>query len=262
MATKTIVFVHGAFVTKHSWQPWVERYQAHGHNALAIAWPERDRPVAALKQAHPDPALGQISLQQVLDHHIRLIQGLAEKPVIIGHSLGGLLTQLLIQRDLGVAGVPVDAVPPLGIIPTQWSFLKAGWPLINPFISAGTPYYMSFPEFQYAFTNGLPEAEQRAAYDHQAVPESRRIVRGSLTALAKVDFMKPHAPLLFIAGEKDNFIPAGLVKAAVKRYQAGPSLTALKEFPGRNHYLMAQTGWEEIADYILVWLRGQKVLAG
>ncbi len=262
MATKTIVFVHGAFVTKASWQAWVDRYQAQGFKALAIPWPERDQPVAALKLAHPDAALGRISLQEVLGHHVRFIEALDEKPVIIGHSLGGLLTQLLIQRGLGVAGVPVDAVPPLGVIPTQWSFLKAGWPLINPFILAGRPYYMSFAEFQYAFVNGMPEAAQRKAYETQCVPESRRIVRGSLTSLAKVDFRKPHAPLLFIAGENDHFIPAGLVRSAVAKYQAGPSVTALKEFAGRNHYLMAQTGWEEIADYILSWLREQKVVAG
>ena len=261
MATKTIVFIHGAFVTKHSWTPWVERYQAQGYNAIALPWPGRDEPVKALKQAHPDSQLGQLSLKQIMDHYINTLQALDEKPVLIGHSLGGLLAQLLLQWHLGVAGIAIDSVPPLGVIPTQWSFYRAGWPLINPFIPASRPYYMTFKEFQYAFVNGLPLAEQQAAYETQLVPESRRVVRGGLTFLAKIDFMKPRPPLLLIAGAKDQFIPAALNKANYERYQGSPSVTDFKEFSGRTHYIIGQKGWEVVANYALGWLHQHKLLA-
>ncbi|MBI1879148.1 MAG: alpha/beta hydrolase [Chloroflexi bacterium] len=102
MATKTIVFIHGAFVTKHSWTPWVERYQAQGYNAMALAGPGRDKPVKTLKQAHPDPQLGELSLKDVIDHFVSAVQALDEKPALIGHSLGGLLTQSLKLRTSGL----------------------------------------------------------------------------------------------------------------------------------------------------------------
>jgi pimeloyl-ACP methyl ester carboxylesterase len=262
MPTKTIAFIHGAFVTKHSWAPWIERYQALGYHAEALAWPLRDKPVDVLKRAHPDPSLGEVSLKDVIEHLAVAVQRLGEQPVLIGHSLGGLLTQLLLQRGLAVAGVAIDSVPPQGIIPTQLSFYKAGWPLINPFIPVSKPYYMSFAEFQYAFTNGLPLAAQRAAYDAEAVPESRRIVRQGLTSLAKVDFNKSHPPLLLIAGEKDNFIPPGINLANFRAYHSNGSgsVTELKEFPGRTHYIIGQPGWEEVADFALAWLKRHNVL--
>jgi pimeloyl-ACP methyl ester carboxylesterase len=261
MTTKTFVFIHGAFVTKHSWEPWVQRFQSLGYRVVTVAWPGHDRPVAELRAAHPDAALGKITLQQVLDHHVRAIQALDEKPVLIGHSLGGLMTQILLERDLAVAGVAIDSVPPPGVLPTQWSFFRAGWPLINPFISASEPYMMSFEEFQYAFANGLPLEEQREAYETQCVPESRQIVRDGLTAVAKVDFKMARPPLLFIAGTNDHFIPAALNNSNYHAYQHSPSVTDFKEFPGRDHYLIGQKDWQELATYILDWLQQRQLVS-
>jgi pimeloyl-ACP methyl ester carboxylesterase len=260
MITRTIVFIHGAFVTKHSWDLWVERCQAQGYRTIAIAWPGRDRPVRELKQAHPEPEVGRLTFKQVLDHHIKALQSLDEKPVLIGHSTGGLLTQLLLQRDLGVAGVAVDSVPPQGVIPTQLSFIRAGLPVLNPFVPISRPYYMTFKQFQYAFANGLPLEAQKAAYDAQTVPESRRVAWGALSSVAKVDFKKARPPLLFIAGTKDHFIPESLNRTNHRRYKASPAVTDFKEFPGRNHYIIGAEGWEEVADYVLNWLHQQKVL--
>jgi alpha-beta hydrolase superfamily lysophospholipase len=127
--------------------------------------------------------------------------------------------------------------------------------MINPLISGSTPHEMSLEQFQYAFVNGLPLAEQKAIYDQQTVPESRQAARGALRKVAQIDFNKPRAPLLLLAGSTDNIIPASLNKTNFQKYQNSPSVTDFKEFPGRTHYGFGQTGWEELADYILDWLQ-------
>jgi pimeloyl-ACP methyl ester carboxylesterase len=207
-----------------------------------------------LKKKHPDPQLGRLTLAEVVEHHVNALRALDEKPVLIGHSMGGLITQILVQRGLAAAGVAIDSGPPLGVLATQWSFYKANLPVINPLISGHEPYYMPFEAFQEAFVNGMPLAEQRAAYDNQAVPESRLVGRGALSGIARIDFKKPHPPLLFIAGSADTIIPASLNKSNYEKYKASPSVTDFKEFPGRTHFLIGQQGWEEIADFVLDWL--------
>jgi pimeloyl-ACP methyl ester carboxylesterase len=253
MSAKTVVFIHGNFVSYTSWNAWVQRFENKGYKCIAIAYPLRDKSVAELRRIHPDPNLGRITLEQVLDHHVRIIQGLNEKPIIIGHSFGGLLTQLLVNRGLASAAVAIDSVPPMGVMTTKWSFIKSLLPVINPLAPASRPYLMTFEHFQYTFVNGMAYNDQRRAYDEIVVPESTRLARGALSSTARVDFTKAHPPLLMIAGEIDNIMPASLNKTNFKRYQASPSRTEFKEFPGRNHYLIGAQGWTEIADYALDW---------
>src|SRR5215475_109239 len=171
MSSKTIVLVHGLSASKHSWDLWVARYQSRGYTVVAAAYhPGLDRSLAELKQSPNDPLLSTITLPQVLDHLTKVIKGLGEKPIIMGHSFGGLLTQLLLQRDLGVAGVAIDSAPPQGVITLKWSFIRANWPALNPLIPSAKPYYMSRAQFRYAFAHTLSEAAQRTAYDQQIVP--------------------------------------------------------------------------------------------
>jgi len=256
--SKTIVFIHGNFVSNHCWDAWVARYEARGYRCIAPAYPGRDKPVAILKR-HPDNALlGALTIEQVIDHLVRTIAALPEKPIIIGHSFGGLLTQLMVQRDLASAAVAIDSVPPPGVVTLKWSFLRSLWPVINPFISASKPYYMPFEHFQYTFTNDLPLEEQRRAYDADVVPESRRLGRGGLSRAAKVNFKKAHAPLLLIAGEKDHIMPASLNRTNFNHYKKGnpSSITEFREFPGMAHYSVIggnDKRWEEIADYAVSW---------
>jgi pimeloyl-ACP methyl ester carboxylesterase len=159
--TKTIVFIHGMFMTPLCWEHWVSRYQAQGYTCLAPAWPGRDKPIETLRKNHPDPELGRLNLTHIVEHLTGLIRQLNEKPVLIGHSMGGLVTQILLQRDLAAAGVAIDSAPPVGVFTTVPSFLKSNWPMINPLVSASQPRLMPFEDFQYAFVNGLPLAEQR-----------------------------------------------------------------------------------------------------
>jgi pimeloyl-ACP methyl ester carboxylesterase len=255
MPTKTIVLIHGLSASKHSWARWAARYEARGYRVVTPAYhPGLDKPLAVLQQNPNDPLLSTITLPQVLDHLTTVIKELDEKPIIMGHSFGGLLTQLMLQRDLGAAGITVDGAPPMGVMPTQWSFIRFIWPAFNPLISAAKPWSMTFEQFQYAWSHTSPLDEQRAAYESIIVPESRGLYRSALTSDAKVDFAKPRAPLLIIAGEKEHIFQPALIKAYYKRYAASPSITDFKEFPGRTHYsVVAGKGWEEVADYALDW---------
>jgi len=259
MPSKTIVLIHGLFLTYKGWDHWVRYLEDKGYTVIAVPWPGRDKSVAELRKAHPDPELGKRTLKEVIEHHIKVIDGLDEKPILIGHSLGGLMTQILLNRGYGAAGVAIDSGPPQGLLSTKWSFLKSAWPLLNFLNPSSRPYFMSFEEFQYAFVNGQPLEEQRKAYHDQVVPESLRIGRGALTSTAHIDYKKPHAPLLFIAGETDHIIPASLNKSNQSKYKDSGSVTDFKEFQGRNHYGLAHTGWQELADYTLTWIAKQGV---
>ncbi|HET9908880.1 MAG TPA: alpha/beta fold hydrolase [Anaerolineales bacterium] len=263
MKTKTIVLVHGLSASKHSWDQWVSRYQSRGYKVIAPAYhPGLDKSMAELKQNPNDPLLSTITLPQVLDYLTKVIKGLDEKPIIMGHSFGGLLTQLLLQRDLGAAGVAVDGAPPPGIPPTQLSFLRFALPIFNPLIPSSKPWYMTFEQFQFAWAHTLPLAEQRAAYEAVIVPESRGLYRSGLSSDAKVDWTRPRAPLLIIAGEKDHIFHPAVNEANQKRYAKSPSVTDFKVFPGRTHYtVVAGKGWEDVADYALDWSLRQNVLA-
>ena len=252
MKTKTIVLIHGMFMNPLCWEKWIPRLQSKGYKVLAPAWPGRDQPIEELRRAHPDPELAKLKLGAVVDHLANFIQGLNEKPALIGHSMGGLVVQMLLQRDLAVAGAAIDPAPPAGVFTTAFSFLRANFPAINPFLLRA-PVQMSFEQFQYAFVNTQPLGEQRAAYDRYVVPESRGVPSSSLGPAGRIDFKKPHPPLLITAGGRDHIVPASLNRSNHKRYQ-GASLTDFKEFSGRDHFFVGETGWEELADYCLAWL--------
>lgn len=254
MMPKTIVFVHGMFMTPLCWEHWLPRFESEGYRCLAPAWPGRDKTVEALRAAHPDPALGRLRLTDVVDHLTGVLAGLGEKPIVIGHSMGGLITQILASRGLIAAGVAIDTAPPAGVFTTKWSFLKANWPMINPFVSGHEPRRMSFADFQYAFVNTLALDQQKAAYDRYVVPESRMVPRDGLGAIGRIDFRKRYAPLLFTAGTEDHIVPATLNRTNWAKFRDGGSNADFKEFAGRDHFVIGEPGWGEVADYIGNWL--------
>jgi pimeloyl-ACP methyl ester carboxylesterase len=257
MTSKSVVFIHGMFMTPLCWEQWIQYFQTRGYTCTAPGWPGRDKPVETLRANHPDPELGKLTLVDVVEHCATHIKSLPEKPVLIGHSMGGLVVQLLLQRDIAAAGVAIHPAPPMVVFTTKWSFFKSNWPMINPLISQYRPHLMSFEEFQYAFVNTLPLADQRAAYDRYVVPESRRVPRQSLSGAARIDFSKPHPPLLLTAGSVDHIIPASLNKTNSSKYRNSSSVADYKESAGRVHFTMWQKGWEQEADYILAWLKGK-----
>lgn len=252
MKSKIILLIHGMFMTPLCWEKWIPYYESKGYHCLAPAWPWREKPVEELRRNHPDPKLAKLKLNHVVDHMDAFIRDLDERPAVIGHSMGGLVVQLLLQRDLVVAGIAIDPAPPAGVFTTEFSFVKSNFPAINPFL-LNRPVQMTFEHFQYAFVNTLPLDEQRAAYDRYVVPESRGVPVSSLGAAGKVDFSMLRRPLLITAGEKDHIIPASLNRSNHQKYK-GPSVTDFKEFAGRDHFIIGERGWEEVADYCLAWL--------
>jgi len=252
---KTIVFITGAFVSSDCWNEWKTYFEQQGYNTLAPAWPHKDAPACTLRQRHPDAEVANLRLAGLTDYYAGIVQSLPEKPILIGHSMGGLITQLLLQKDLAVAGIAIHSLQPQGVFTFKLSFYKAGWGALGFFTDAAKTYLMSFPEWQYAFTNGMPYEEQKEAYYKLLVPESKLVVRDATTSAAKVDFARPHAPLLFLSGSSDHFIPASLNYSNYKKYSDSASVTAYKEFPGRNHFVLGQPGWQQHADFILKWLQ-------
>jgi pimeloyl-ACP methyl ester carboxylesterase len=257
MAEKTIVFIHGMFFTPTCWDAWVTYYKAQGYNCITPGWPGRDKPVKTLIKNHPDPKVGQLTLKDVVEHYAAIIKKLPKKPILIGHSMGGLVAQVLLQRDLALAAIAISSGPPLGLLSLKPSFLKASMPILNP-LKRTEPYYMPFEHFQYSFVHTLPLEEQKAAYEN-VVPESRQVGWGLFSNAAKVDFKKAHAPLLLIAGSEDRLIPASLNHANAQRYSGHSSVVAIKEFAGRTHYILGQKGWEEVAEYGANWLNTRKI---
>ncbi len=253
--TKNIVFVTGAFVTHLGWRPWQDYFESKGYTTVAPPWPFKDGTAAELRNRQPnDTDLALLTLNEVVDSYAKVVKSFPEKPIVIGHSLGGLMTQIIVNRDLAAAGVAIHPVPPLGVFPYEFSFLKAGWKSLGLFTSIKKTYLMSFKDWQYAFVNNMPLHEQQKAYDENTIPESKTVARGGLSSAAKVDFNKPHAPLLITAGSLDNIIPPHLNNRNFKRYARNGSVLDYKEFEGRNHYVVGQPTWKEDADYILEWL--------
>lgn len=258
MATP-IVFIHGMFVTPHCWAPWVERFSAKGHHCIAPAWPHHDGEPRSLREKHPDPALGKVTLEDVVSVYCDAIARCENSPILIGHSMGGLIVQILLQRGLGAAGVAIDSAPPKGVFVPSWSFLKSNLPVVSPLASLDEPYLMPFEHFVYTFVHTLAPEDQRNAYESSVVPESRRVAKDSTQPVAAIDFTRPHVPLLFIAGSDDKIIPAKLNRANFARYPSDGSITELRELPGRTHYLIADAGWTQVADEVSGFIERHKL---
>jgi pimeloyl-ACP methyl ester carboxylesterase len=254
--SKTIVFITGAFVSHTGWNQWKTYFESKGYTTVVPPWPFKDASTAEeLRNRQPnDTDLAALTLTELVDHYANIVKSQPEKPIVIGHSLGGLITQIIVNRDLAVAGVAIHPVPPLGVFPYEFSFLKAGWKAMGLFTSLKKTYLMSFKDWQYAFVNGMPLAEQKAAYEQNTIPESKTVARGGLTSAAKVDFDKPHVPLLITSGSEDNIIPPHLNERNYKKYKQNGSVLDYQEFPGRNHYVVGQSSWKGDADFILSWL--------
>lgn len=246
MTSKTIIFIHGMFNGANAWDAWIEYFEQAGFTCLAPAWPFHD-------PADDITNLGALTLDTVIARYQSIIRELPEPPILIGHSMGGLIVQVLLNQGLGLCGIAIDSAPPAGVSSLAWSFLKSNLPVINPFMG-DTPYVMSFPTFQYVFAHLLPLEEQMELYKKMIVPESRNVAR-SAGKFGKIDFTKPHSPLLLIAGEQDHIIPASLNKKNFLKYKPDGSVAQFKIFPERTHSITAQHDWREVAEYILNWIK-------
>jgi pimeloyl-ACP methyl ester carboxylesterase len=251
-STNTIVFIHGLFMNPKSWQAWMQYFTDLGYKCYAPAYPFHEGEPERLR-SQVNKELGNLTLSAVINEIVNFIEQLSEKPIVIGHSMGGLIVQKLIAMDKVAAGVCIHSAPPNAMISAQWSFLKANFPVINPF-KGDTIFYSTVDWFHYAFCNTMSIEQAQNAYNQFVVPESRNIPRSSTKADGKLDFSLPHKPLLFIAGEKDNIVPANLNKKNFEAYKDKNSRRDFKLFPGRSHFVCGQDGWREIAEFTQNWI--------
>jgi pimeloyl-ACP methyl ester carboxylesterase len=250
--SKTIVFIHGLFVNPESWDAWKVYFEAKGYKCYTPANPYHEGKPADLRK-NIDPKLADVNFEDVVNNIVKLIDTLPEQPIIIGHSMAGLVVQKLISMNKAAAGICIDGAAPVGIITLKWSFWKANLPAINP-LKGNSIFVPTKKWFHYAFCNTMTRAESDKVFDEIAVPESRNIPRGTLKNFAKIDFKKPHNPLLIIAGEKDHIVPASLNVKNFEAYKDTSSIIAFKEFKGRGHYICGEPNWQEVAAYIYNWI--------
>lgn len=257
-----IVLIHGLWMTPKSWDTWADRFRAEGHEVIVPGWPGiDDRSVEDIRR-NPE-ALKGIGLKQIADHYERIIRALPVKPIIMGHSFGGVITQMLADRGLGVAYVGVAPGQTAGVTALPLSTLWTGTPILsNPFGRNGAKP-LSKRHFHFTFSNDLPRAASDALWEEYAVNSYNRVFFEGVTSVLNekggvthVDYSRTdRAPLLLIAGEIDHVVPPAIVRAIEKKYRAtgSPAIVERKEYAGRTHRLVSQDGWEQIADEALAW---------
>jgi alpha-beta hydrolase superfamily lysophospholipase len=258
MTGPPIVLVHGLWLTPRSWEGWKERFEARGHDVLAPAWPRIQGEVEDVRR-DPSPLNG-LGVTEIVDYHDRIVRGLDRPPVIMGHSVGGLVTARLLDRGLGAAGVAISPAPVKGVLRLPPAQVRAALPVLGNPANRNRTVELTRKQFHYAFTNTMSEDEARAAYDRYEVPgPGRPIFQAAFAnlnprAATKVDFHKDDRPPLLVMGnDRDHTVPASVSKEAAKRLGKSKAVVEYREFAGRPHFTVGAPGWEEVADYALDW---------
>lgn len=255
---ETIVLIHGLWLTALSWERWVAHYEARGHRVMARSWPGMEGDIDQIRR---DPsAITGLGVTEIVDHYERIIRELDRPPIIMGHSFGGLITQILLDRGLGAAGVAIAPAPVKGILVLPLASIKSALPgLKNPF-AMHAAVALTLEQFHYSFTNHLTEAESAPIYERYAIPGPNHLLfQASLAnfnphAATTVDFHNDQrAPLLLIGGGRDHVVPASVTKANFDLFRKSRAITAYREYPDRTHWTIGQDGWERVADYALDW---------
>ena len=252
----TVVFIHGMYMNGVSWQPWVERAADLGYVCHAPSWPYHEGDPGWLRD-NVDPALGRLTFAAVTEHLRRFIDSLPEPPALIGHSIGGLAVQKLINGGYGTAGVAISSAPARWVLSGDPRFVRANFPHLNP-AAGNAPVVMTPSRFHYTFANTMSAGASRRLFDRYVVPESRNVPRSILTSQGQIDFRRSHAPLLFLAGDRDHLTPLAMVRRNAHAYRRSPAAVDLVQFPGRSHGICNQDGWQEVADTAFDWLARQR----
>ena len=256
--TKNVLLIHGAWLTPTGWDWFIERYTKMGYKVTAPPWPYEDVPLEELRK-NPSPELRNLSIAKIVDHYEEIIRKMDEPPIIIGHSTGGLVAQLLLDRGLGVAGVALDPIPMRGV-PVTLRVLKSSMPVLTTWGFWNKVMTMSYESFATTFAQTLPENEKRAAYERYIAPTPGLIyLTGAFGIGAGIHTGNPkRAPLLMAVGSEDVTMDPPVVRAAYNKQKKSPSVTEFKEFKGRSHFLIHEPGWEEVADYAINWARNHQ----
>jgi pimeloyl-ACP methyl ester carboxylesterase len=256
----TIVLVHGLWMTPRSWEEWVPYYEAKGYKVLAPSYPGFEIEVEALRE-NPS-VIAEQTVPEIISHLGSIITELDQPPIIMGHSFGGTLTQLLLDRGLGAAGVVIDSAPTEGVHVTPLSQLKSFFPAFTQPSKRHEEFGYTPEQFHYVFTNTLSEEDSQKVYDRYHIPAPANFLWAyGLFANIKpgpqetwVNYKNPNrAPLLFITGSEDHIMPPSVQHSNAKHYKGEGTITEVHDFEGRSHWTCGQPGWEAIADDALEW---------
>ncbi len=255
-----VVFVHGLWLLPSSWDRWRTVFEEAGYTTLAPGWPD-DPETVAEANANPD-VFARKSVGQVANHFATVAGRLKKRPVLVGHSFGGLLVQILAGRGLAVASVAIDPAPFRGVLPLPFSALRAASPALGNPLNRHRAVPLSYEQFRYAFANAVSEDEAKELYSTYAVPAPGEPLFQAAAANfnpwteAKVDSKNPErGPLLIISGEKDHTVPWAIANASFKKQQRNTAVTEIIEIPGRGHALTIDSGWREVAETALTFVK-------
>jgi pimeloyl-ACP methyl ester carboxylesterase len=257
-APDTIVLIHGFWVTPRSWEEWKEHYERKGFRVLTPAYPGFEVEVEAL---NADPSsIGELTLAEIVDHLAAIIAPLEKPPILMGHSAGGAITQILLDRGFGAAGVALNSAPTEGVRLLPLSQLRSTFVAFKNPANRHRPVGFTPEQWHYAFTNTFSEEESLRLYRRYHVPASGRVLWSATLANfmpgpqdAHVDYRNAaRAPLLFVAGGADHLMPPSIQRSNAKHYKGG-AVTEIEEYDGYAHLLPSQEGWERIADHVLEW---------
>jgi non-heme chloroperoxidase len=255
-----VVFIHGLWLLSSSWDRWREVFEVAGYTTLAPGWPDDPDTVGEANE-HPE-VFAHKTVGQVADHFEDVIRKLSAKPVLIGHSFGGLLTQILAGRGLAAVSVAIDPAPFRGVLPLPISSLKSAAPVLHNPANRGRAVPLTYEQFRYGFANAVSEEEAQELYATYAVPAAGAPLFQAATANlnpwteAKVRSKNPdRGPLLIISGEMDHTVPWAIANASFKKQKRNPGVTEIVEIPDRGHALTIDNGWREVADTALDFVR-------
>jgi pimeloyl-ACP methyl ester carboxylesterase len=254
----TIVLIHGFWVTPRSWENWKAHYEQRGFRVLTPTYPGFEGEVEALN-ADPTP-IAEVTLPQIIEHMADVIGALGAPPILIGHSAGGTITQLLLDRGYGAVGVVLNSAPTEGVKVTPLSQVRSTWAVLKNPANRHKAVGFTWEQWHYAFTNTFDEGESRRLYERYAIPASGGILWNSVLANlmpgpqdAHVDYGNDaRPPLLFVSGSEDHIMPPSVQRSNAEHYH-GDTLTERREYAGYPHLLPASPGWEQIADDVLEW---------
>jgi non-heme chloroperoxidase len=255
-----VVFIHGLWLLPSSWDRWAEVFEAAGYAPLTPGWPDDPNTVAEARE-HPE-VFANKTVGQVADHYENVIRKLDKKPAVVGHSFGGLLAQIVAGRGLAAATVAIDGAPFRGVLPLPFSALKSSAPVLGNPANRHRAVPLTYDQFRFAFANAVDEEQAHQLYDTFAVPAAGAPLFQAATANlnpwteAKVDTENPErGPLLIVSGERDHTVPRSISEAAYNRQRRNEGVTEFVEIPNRGHSLTIDSGWREVADTSLTFLK-------
>jgi len=255
-----VVFIHGLWLLPSSWDRWKTVFEQAGYAPLAPGWPD-DPDTVAEANAHPE-VFAHKTVGQVADHFAEVIGKLKKKPAVIGHSFGGLLTQIVAGRGLSAASVAIDPAPFRGVLPLPFSALKSAFPVLSNPANRNRAVTLTYEQFRFGFANAVSESEARELHRTFHVPAAglplfqAAFANLNPWAETKVDTANPkRGPLLIISGEKDNIVPWAIANASYKKEQRNQGVTEIVEMKNRGHSLVVDSGWREVADTALAFVK-------